>query len=689
MKKTILIVDDNPANLYVLKSLLESEGMKVITAENGQTALDEAHAFPPDLIISDILMPVMDGYTLCRQWKSDERLKGIPFIFYTATYTESKDEKFALSLGADRFLVKPQEPEALISMLSEFLSDKYVGKSAQLKPLGEEMEFFRTHNEILFSKLEKKMSDLQIANEQLKIMEERYRLSFENVSDVIYIIEANLNILSMSPSAEKLLGYSVKDFIGRSVMDLKVIFTPESFERAVANSMIILKGKELLGEVYEFVAKDGTIKIGEVSGSPIMRDGQVTGFVSIARDITDRRRIEDELRHSEEKYRMLFDNADEAILVIQNSMMIYVNPAVIALTEYPEDILLSRPFTDFIYHKDRSVVSENYQKRIAGEDAPLRYTFRVETKSGKVKWVEIHVSLIEWQGRPASLNFLNDITERKNTQDALRENEDKYRGILEDMNDMYYELDLKGNMTFFNKALLTLTGRSPSEMQGKNFRDYMSPKSSEYALQIFGKIYKTGKPKMFVNEIFTKNGEIKYFESQAGLLLDKNNQPVGFRGIARDITDRRKMEDALRQSEEKYRTILEQMNDGYFEVDLAGNYTFVTEVSARLLEYSTDELIGKNSLSFMTKETVPLVQKAFANIYKSGKPERNIVFEALHKSGATGIGEITGFPIKNEKGDIVGFRGVARDITDRKKTQDERDTLLSRLRKALGAIIQA
>ncbi|MDX9815560.1 MAG: PAS domain S-box protein [Smithellaceae bacterium] len=419
MKKIILIVDDNDTNLYVLKSLLESESMETITAKNGKEALAKAHSHPPDLIVSDILMPVMDGYTLCRHWKSDDQLKHIPFIFYTATYTEAKDEKFALSLGADLFIVKPQEPEVLINMLSKFLSAQYVVKPAQLKPLGEEMEFFRQYNEILFSKLEKKMLDLETANQQLKMLEERYRLSFENTSDVIFIVDENLNILSMSQSAEKILGYKPEEFIGKLVTDMKHIFTPASFERAIADAMLILKGETISAKIYEFMAKDGTIKIGEVSGSPIMRNGQVTGFVSIVRDITDRRRMEDELRNSAQKYRT----------------------------------------------------------------------------------------------------------------------------ILEDMNDMYYELDLKGNMTFFNKALLSLTARSPEELQGMNFRDYMSSEGSEDALKIFGEIYKTGKPRLFVNEIVTKTGEVKYFESQAGLLLDENKQPIGFRGIARDITDRKKAQD--------------------------------------------------------------------------------------------------------------------------------------------------
>ena len=130
MRKKVLIVDDNSANLYMLETLLKGYGMEVTSAENGKDALDKARLNPPDLIVSDILMPVMDGYALCRQWKSDDRLKHIPFVFYTATYTEPKDEDFALSLGADRFILKPQEPDILMNILKEVLEEKQTARRA-------------------------------------------------------------------------------------------------------------------------------------------------------------------------------------------------------------------------------------------------------------------------------------------------------------------------------------------------------------------------------------------------------------------------------------------------------------------------------------------------------------------------------------------------------------------------------
>jgi len=168
--ENILLVDDNSQNLYFLEVLLKGNGFETRTALNGVEALASARANPPDLIIADILMPVMDGFALCREWRADERLRHIPFIFYTATFTEKKDEELAISLGGDRFLVKPQEPEVLMSVIRELLSASRTGAAGY--PTGSfhsEAELLRGYNEALVRKLEKKMIDLEQAHQQEKL----------------------------------------------------------------------------------------------------------------------------------------------------------------------------------------------------------------------------------------------------------------------------------------------------------------------------------------------------------------------------------------------------------------------------------------------------------------------------------------------------------------------------------------
>lgn len=165
----ILSVDDKAENLYMLEALLRGHGHEVDSASDGLTALQLAERGRHDLIITDILMPRMDGFQLCRELKKDERLRHIPLIFYTATYTDPKDAAFALELGADRFLVKPLEPEAFIQAVHEVVALKANSPVTAFTPEQPEDEaiYLKEYNARLITKLEKKMLDLEAANQAL------------------------------------------------------------------------------------------------------------------------------------------------------------------------------------------------------------------------------------------------------------------------------------------------------------------------------------------------------------------------------------------------------------------------------------------------------------------------------------------------------------------------------------------
>src|SRR4030067_2412799 len=165
----LLIVDDSQPDLYMLETLLKGNGYQVATASNGVEAIEKASRAPPALIISDILMPEMDGFTLCSLCKHDATLNRIPFVFYTATYTDSKDEELALSIGAEKFIVKPADPEEFTGIIRDVILQYKQGKlvsSARITKA--EKDLFRMYNEALIRKLEDKMGELEAGNNILK-----------------------------------------------------------------------------------------------------------------------------------------------------------------------------------------------------------------------------------------------------------------------------------------------------------------------------------------------------------------------------------------------------------------------------------------------------------------------------------------------------------------------------------------
>lgn len=424
MPKKVLLVDDNPANLYLLERILKSSGLDVVSAPNGKAALAAARSDPPDIIISDILMPVMDGYMLCREWKADEALGNIPFVFYTATYTEPKDEEFALNLGADRFLIKPQDPDVLKNVVLEMLAGKMTLRPPRPAPLGEEMESFRQHNEILFEKLEKKMSDLEAANRKLRLIEERYRLSFENAADVIFTIDTDLTVSSVSPSVERILGYRPREITGRTAAELGPLMTPESFERFLADlAPVLSKGESLASMSYRFIARDGTIKDGEVNAAPLRRDGAIIGLIAVARDITDRRQAEQQLKESERRYRELYDFLP--IPVYEMDLKANITAANRAIFETfrgtEDDILKGFNGWTLLSPEDVERSARNIQRLLKGEQIEgTEYNFR--RLDGSVFPAIVLSSVIYGQGRPVGLRgAIIDITERRKAEDRLQQ----------------------------------------------------------------------------------------------------------------------------------------------------------------------------------------------------------------------------------------------------------------------------
>jgi|GEM_PF-2233715 Response regulator containing a CheY-like receiver domain and an HD-GYP domain len=210
--KTILIVDDLSQNLYLLEVLLSTNGYKVEKASNGIQALEIAGKEVPDLVISDILMPGMDGFTLCRAWKSDAQLNKIPFIFYTATYTDPRDEKLALSLGAEKFLVKPVDTEIFLSAIKEIFEKQEIkAPILQAKDEKSDTVFYKEYNETLVRKLEDKMLQLQKSNKRLAALYQ--------VSSNVHVIKSSSQLMkSILTSLIDIAGYPMAVFFTYEIM---------------------------------------------------------------------------------------------------------------------------------------------------------------------------------------------------------------------------------------------------------------------------------------------------------------------------------------------------------------------------------------------------------------------------------------------------------------------------------------
>ena len=305
----ILIVDDIQENLYLLQVLLSANGFDVEQASNGVEALEYARRAPPYMIISDILMPVMDGYALCRTWKEDERLKNIPFIFYSATYTEPKGQEFAIKLGADSFIIKPIEPDKLLTLILETKNEYEAGKLASPSQTIKTTEYLEEYNAALIRKLEDKMLQLEEANRILerdiverKKTEEALRASEEKWRRLVQIIPDYVAVHDLEGRFEYLnryaAGFSEKDVIGKSLYDF---ISPGSKELFRKKFEACMKSGTAIAFEYCAMGDNGVMRDYENYIVPVMRQSTVTDVMVISRDITERKQAEEKRKQLEEQ----------------------------------------------------------------------------------------------------------------------------------------------------------------------------------------------------------------------------------------------------------------------------------------------------------------------------------------------------------------------------------------------------
>jgi PAS domain S-box-containing protein len=261
-----------------------------------------------------------------------------------------------------------------------------------------------------------------------------------------------------------------------------------------------------------------------------------------------RKRAEEGLRDSEEKYRALVENAGEAILIAQDGMLKYVNHKTIEMTGYSEQELRSLPFLEFVHQDDRAMVGENYMSRVKGDVSIPRYEFRVIRKDGSIKWVVIEAALMTWERKPATLNFLADITERIEAEKAWRQAEENFRRSQEDSPLGIRIVSAKGETLFANREILDLYGFDHvEELKTTPVKERYTPESyAEYQVRKKKRTRGEEYPSEYQIDIIRKNGEIRSLQvSRKAVLWDGKPQD---QAIYRDITESKKAEVRIRET---------------------------------------------------------------------------------------------------------------------------------------------
>ncbi|HVR42367.1 MAG TPA: PAS domain S-box protein [Thermoanaerobaculia bacterium] len=539
---TILIVDDQAINLRLLRAQLEGEGQTVLEASNGAEALSVLEREKVDLVISDILMPVMDGYRLCYEVRRSERFRQLPFIIYTASYVSPSDEKLSRDLGADDYLRKPASTADIMRAIRESLA------RPRREPVAvfESADVLEQYSDRLVAKLEKKNIELIEAVSQLTLR----TTALETAADAILITDRDGVILWVNRAFTTNTGYTAEEAIGKTPRILKSGVHSDAFYRAFWES--ILGGRTWRSE-FANRRKDGTIVYDVHTVTPVRGgDGSITHFVGVLHDVTERRLAEEQLRQAHEQLRQVLEHSPAVLyaLKVDGETIVprLVSENITRLLGFEVRETLSWEWwRGQLHSEDRERAEASVAETL--ERGSSRTEYRMHHKQEGYRWIDDNRRLVrDREGRPAEIvGVWTDVTKRRQVEDELHESERRFQEMLNNLELVAMMLDREGRITYCNDFLLRLTGWTRDEVLGRDwFELFIPPDEVEEMRKVFASLL-ADSPEMshHANDILTRSGGKRLLQWNNTLLRSTSGEVIGTASIAEDVTERRRMENQL------------------------------------------------------------------------------------------------------------------------------------------------
>jgi two-component system cell cycle sensor histidine kinase/response regulator CckA len=567
----VLVVDDKEPDRHLLRVLLERYGFEVVEARHGAEALVKAGQSPPDIVIAELSMPVMDGYTLLWRWRADTRWRHIPFIVYTATHTDAQDERLALDLGPDALILKPAAPETLMARIRELLPERAGQDAAAARaPLAAESQVLEDDRGTLIRQLQERVAEVEQANRELRAdiarrqaaesalreSERRNRIIAELVSDYAYIFrvtpEGRLVGEWVTEAFSRVFGMTLPEIQARGGWQTLVV--PEDRPVALAHVHKVLTGRADICEMRWRTAT-GTIRWLRDYARPVFDESgtRVVRVVGASQDITERKEAEATLRESEQRFREIAETIEDVFWVTDpaNGQVLYVSPAYERVWGRTREGLYERAhdWLEAVHPDDRARVLDAAATRQAAGQYDVEY--RILRPDGQVRWIrDTAFPVRDESGRATRIvGVARDITDRRLAQEQLRLREERFRLLIENAPDMIHVVDNQGLLRFQSPSAEQVLGYSEEERLGRSVFDLIHRDDVAAARAALRQA--VARPGRSVNvecRLRHKDGQWRLLEVVARSLPEQD--PEGFNVLnSRDVTDQRRLEEQLRQAQ--------------------------------------------------------------------------------------------------------------------------------------------
>ena len=634
-KIRVLHVDDEPALLKVAKQCLEMQGpFRVDTASSVEEALAKLEKERYDAVVSDYQMPGKDGLEFLKELR--ESGNSVPFIMFTGKGREEVAIR-ALNLGANQYLNKTGETETVYTELAHTVTELAKTKKAE---------------------------------ELLRLSEERYRNLFENAKDVIILFDLKGNVTSANKGAEK-YGFNKNGMFGKNM--LKFV-SKRYWPKLLKDIAQIALGKTAEGRIEIHTPKGD--KIAEYRSNPIFSDNKVVGIQTILEDISERKKAEETLRESEEKYRNLFESAMDAIVTLDlKGSITAVNSSVLRFGYEKED-LVGKNILDFVSKEYWPAVMRDFSKVAQGEPAKNEVELAVPT--GKIL-VEYHAGAIAKENNVAGVLInIRDVTERKKSEELLRESEERFRGLFESIQDpVGIFVGKGGHLIDYNTAFKKSSGYTDEELQGKVFLDFVHPDDRAMVLEKYQTEYSEDEfPMIYEIRGVNKKGECIPLELSVST-YKKKGKVIGIEVIHRDLTERKKAEMSLRESQGRFEGLFQGNPEAAAYLGPDYRIQDVNPRFEKLFGYSLEEVNSKHINDVVVPDDRREEGETLDRDARKGYVYRNTV--RRKKDGSLVQVSVSAAPIANESG-VTGIVAMYKDISDLKNAEKRMDVMNEKLR---------
>jgi PAS domain S-box-containing protein len=658
----ILIVDDISTNRKLSRAILEAEDYTVLEATDGADALAILEREKVDAIFSDILMPRMDGYRFCYEVRASTRFHSLPFIFYTAAYTSPGDEKLALEMGADKFLVKPASNSKILQIVREATTESR-GVVTPSEP-SRALSLLKDYSQRLVGKLEEKNAELTTRNEELVRSEQKLLLqgtALETTANAVVITDAVGTILWVNAAFVTLTGYRAEEVIGKNPSLLKSGKHDRKFYKKLWDT--IMAGETWRGGFINR-RKNGSYYQDEHTITPVRSaTGAITHFVTIMDEVTERQQAERDFTSA------VLDTAGSLVVVLDpQGRIVRFNRACEQLTGCTFNEVKGRNAMDlFLTPEERAGVAAVFENICAGQFPSTHENFWL-TRTGDRRLISwCNTALFDEIG---TVEFVIgtgiDITEHRQMEVMRRESEGKFRALFDVANDAIYLLH-NGLFVDSNAKGLELFGLTRDKILGKSpslFSPLTQPdgrNSQEKVMELTQRAM-AGEPQFFEWAQLRANGTTVFTDVSLSRL--ELGGKIYVQAIARDTTERKRVEEEIAQQA----ALLDKARDAIVVRDLEGHVRFWNKGAERIYGWSREEVTGRDirELLYLDPEKFKKVNDVVISkgewsgeLQQTTKDQRQITIESRWTL------------IRDLEGNPKAVMAINTDITEKKKIEGQ------------------